>query len=310
MRGYMNWVEKYIKYCGFKMAPERFVRFVLVLGIIMLSFSLVMYFMVGLMACLSILIVLLIAELVLHMVLISVSNKRVSIAEEMLPDMLRLISSNLRAGIIPERAFLMSARTEFGPLSEQVREAGKCLVVGESIEKAFKIIPEKINSSVLRKTINLIVEGITKGGNLAPLLEHLAEDIKGSLMLRRDIKAQVTSYTMFIFLAIGIGSPILYGASLFLTETLIGLSEVLPTQTLQSGILSLSLAGVNLSAEFLFWYSIILMTVAAIFGGILIGLIQEGKELVGVKYIPILVALELGIFYVIKFKLLAAFVIF
>ena len=310
MRGYMNWVEKYIKYCGFKMAPERFVRFVLVLGIIMLSFSLVMYFMVGLMACLSILIVLLIAELVLHMVLISVSNKRVSIAEEMLPDMLRLISSNLRAGIIPERAFLMSARTEFGPLSEQVMEAGKCLVVGESIEKAFKIIPEKINSSVLRKTINLIVEGITKGGNLAPLLEHLAEDIKGSLMLRRDIKAQVTSYTMFIFLAIGIGSPILYGASLFLTETLIGLGEVLPTQTLQSGILSLSLAGINLSAEFLFWYSTILMIVAAIFGGILIGLIQEGKELVGVKYIPILVALELGIFYVIKFKLLAAFVIF
>ena len=306
----MNWVEKYIKYCGFKMAPERFVRFVLVLGIIMLSFSLVMYFMVGLMACLSILIVLLIAELVLHMVLISVSNKRVSIAEEMLPDMLRLISSNLRAGIIPERAFLMSARTEFGPLSEQVMEAGKCLVVGESIEKAFKIIPEKINSSVLRKTINLIVEGITKGGNLAPLLEHLAEDIKGSLMLRRDIKAQVTSYTMFIFLAIGIGSPILYGASLFLTETLIGLGEVLPTQTLQSGILSLSLAGINLSAEFLFWYSTILMIVAAIFGGILIGLIQEGKELVGVKYIPILVALELGIFYVIKFKLLAAFVIF
>lgn len=310
MKGYVKWVEEQIKFCNFKMAPERFIRFVLILAIVMLSFSIVMYFVSGLVACLSIIVVLFLAELFLHVVLMSVANKRAAIAEEMLPDVLRLISSNLRAGIIPERAFIMSARAEFGPLSEQIKEAGKSLVVGESIDKAFRVIPEKINSPILRKTINLVVEGVKKGGNLAPLLEHLAEDIKGSLMLRKDIKAHVTSYVMFIFLAIGVGSPILYAASIFLTETLIGLSEILPAETMQSGMLSFSLAGVNLTAGFVFWYSIVLMIVTAAFGGILIGLIQEGKEFAGVKYIPILTVLELGIFYAVKFQLLASFTVF
>ena len=310
MKRYVKWVENQLKYCNFKMPPERFIRFVLSLAIIMLSFSMGMYFFSGIIACISIIVVLFLAELFLHIVLMSVSNKRAAVAEEMLPDVLRLISSNLRAGIIPERAFIMSARAEFGPLSEQIKEAGKALIVGESIDKAFKIIPQKINSSLLRKTINLIVEGVKKGGNLAPLLEHLAEDIKGSLMLRKDIKAHVTSYTMFIFLAIGVGSPILYAASIFLTETLIGLSTILPTDTISSGMLSFSLVGVNLTADFIFWYSVVLMIVAAIFGGILIGLIQEGKEFAGVKYVPILTVLELGIFYAIKFQLLASFTIF
>jgi flagellar protein FlaJ len=310
MKGYVGWVEKYITYCGFKMEVEKFIRFVLILAIIMISFSIVIYFISGLVACLATLVILLISELFLHAVLVFVSNRRASIAEEMLPDVLRLISSNLRAGIIPERAFLMSARAEFGPLSEQIKEAGKALVVGEGIEKAFKIIPEKINSPVLRKTMNLIVEGVVKGGNLAPMLENLAEDIKSSLILRRDIKAHVNSYIMFIFMAIGIGSPILYAASTYLAETLIGLSEILPTQNLQTGMLSLSLSSVQLSPEFILGYTIALMLIAAIFGGLLIGLIQEGKEFAGVKYIPILIFLELGLFYFVKFKLLASFIIF
>jgi flagellar protein FlaJ len=305
MKGYLNWVEKYIKYCGFKMEPEKFVKFVLMLAIVMLSFSIVIYFISGVVACLSILVILVIAELFLHFILVFISNKRAHLTEEVLPDVLRLIASNLRAGILPEKALIMSARPEFGPLSEQIKEAGKCLVVGESIEKAFKVIPERINSPILRKTINLIIEGIVKGGNLAPLLENLAEDIKSSIMLKRDIRAHVTSYTMFILLAIGIGSPILYAASLFLTETLIKLTTILPTQTFQTGVLSISLAGINLSGDFIFWYSVILMIVAAIFGSILIGLIQEGKEFAGVKYIPFLVTVELAVFYFVKFKVLS-----
>ena len=132
-------------------------------------------------------------------------------------------------------------------IRDSIKKAGKCLVVGESIEKAFKIIPEGINSPILRKTVNLIVDGIVKGGNLAPLLENLAEDIKSSMMLRKDIKAHVATYTMFILLAVGIGSPILYATSLFLTETLMKLTTILPTQTLQAGTLSLSLGGITVS---------------------------------------------------------------
>lgn len=307
---YVRWVDKYIGYSGLKIKLEQFIKIAYLMPLIFIPLSILFYIFFGFFYCLLILSVLIILEFILHISLVSLSNKRTSIAEEMLPDALRLISSNLRAGIILERAFIESARPEFGPLSEQIKEAGKSLMLGKQIKESFEKIPKKINSSLLRKSVDLISDGITKGGNLAPLLDGLSDDIKSSLMLRKDIKAQVASYSMFILLALGIGAPLLYASSLFLVETLISLGTILPTETLQTGAISLSFSGINLSKEFLLNYSILLMSVSAILGGILIGLIREGKEFAGLKYAPVILILDLTLFYVIKFVLLASFAVF
>jgi len=249
-------------------------------------------------------------EEMLHLIVISLSKKRAALAEDVLPDALRLISSNLRAGIIPERAFMESARPEFGPLSIQIKEAGKAMMLGSQLKHAFMKIPEKIDSELLRKTIDLVAEGISRGANLASLLDGMADDIKSTSMLKKDIKAQVASYSMFIFLAIGIGAPILFSASLFLVETLIGLSTILPSQSLQAGGVKLAFGGITITKDFLLYYQIALMGVSSIFGSILMGLISEGKEFAGLKYIPILIGLNLSLFYVVKFVLLKSFAIF
>ncbi|OYT42689.1 MAG: hypothetical protein B6U88_02930, partial [Candidatus Aenigmarchaeota archaeon ex4484_56] len=261
-------------------------------------------------ACVITLIILVLTEFLIHFSLIHIAVKRADITEEILPDALRLISSNLRSGIMPEKAFLLSARPEFGPLNKQIKEAGKELIVGKKLEDAFRKIPEKINSKVLRRTIKLIEEGILKGGNIAPLLDGLADDIKSSMMLKKEIKAQVTSYIMFIFLAIGIGTPVLYAASSFLIETLIGLGEIMPTESFSTGMINLSISSINLSHDFLNYYFNILMAISSIFGGILIGLIQDGREVSGVKYIPVLLLLNFGIFYILKYVVLASFAVF
>jgi len=307
---YTKWVDKYIKYSGLKIELEKFVKIACFLPIFFISLGILLYILSGLFSLLIAMFILILLEVILHISLIFLANKRAAIAEEMLPDALRLISSNLRAGIIPEKAFIESARPEFGPLSEQIKEAGKSMMLGKEIKDALNRIPEKINSSLLRKTIILISEGIIKGGNLANLLDGLADDIKSSLMLKNEIRAQVTSYIMFIFLALGIGAPLLYASSLFLVETLIGLSELLPTQTLKAGAISLALSNINLSKEFLLYYSISLMCLSAIFGGILIGLVKEGKEIAGIKYIPVIIILDLSIFYIVKYIVLASFAVF
>ncbi len=307
---YTKWVDKYIKYSGLKIELEKFVKIACSLPIFFISLGILLYILLGIFSLLIAMFILILLEVILHISLIFLANKRAAIAEEMLPDALRLISSNLRAGIIPEKAFIESARPEFGPLSEQIKEAGKSMMLGKEIKDALNRIPEKINSSLLRKTIILISEGIIKGGNLANLLDGLADDIKSSLMLKNEIRAQVTSYIMFIFLALGIGAPLLYASSLFLIETLISLSEILPTQTLNAGVMSLALSNINLSKEFLLHYSISLMCLSAIFGGILIGLVKEGKEIAGIKYIPVIIILDLSIFYIVKYIVLASFAVF
>jgi MFS-type transporter involved in bile tolerance (Atg22 family) len=48
-------------------------------------------------------------------------------------------------------------------------------------------------------------------------------------------------------------------------------------------------------------YSILSLTVTSIFGGILIGLIQEGEEKAGLRYIPLLLLFSLSIFFLARF---------
>lgn len=299
-----------MKYGGLKIKVNDFLKLIAFFPTVLIPISFLLYLIFGLIGVVSGLATLIVVEAVIHISLVSLSNKRAAIAEEMLPDALRLISSNLRAGVIPEKAFIESARSEFGPLSEQIKEAGRAMMLGEPMNTAFNKIPEKIDSRLLRKTVSLISEGITKGGNLAHLLEGLAEDIKSSLMLRKDIAAQVMSYGMFIFLALGIGAPLLYASALFLMETLIGLGQIIPVEAMQHSAINLNLSSVNLTGEFLLNYSLLLMSLSAVFGGLLMGLIMSGKEFEGLKYIPILLLLDFGIFYVIKYVILASFAIF
>lgn len=300
----------YLKTSGLELPIGKFLKIVLVVPLVMVPVGIIAYLVFGAIGLLVSIGVLVLSEILIHMTIISLSKKRAALAEDMLPDALRLISSNLRAGVIPERAFIESARPEFGPLSLQIKEAGKALMLGSELKFAFMKIPDKIDSELLRKTINLVSEGIARGANLASLLDGLADDIKSTMLLKQDIKAQVASYSMFIFLAIGIGAPILFASSLFLVETLIGMGTLLPSQALQTGSIHLAFSGINLTKEFLLYYQIILMCVSSFFGSILMGLISEGKEYAGLRYIPILVGLNMGIFYFVKFVVMANFAVF
>ncbi|MGC9310171.1 MAG: type II secretion system F family protein [Candidatus Aenigmatarchaeota archaeon] len=307
---YPAWISKHLENSGLRIRPEKFVKTAISIPIILLPVAAVAQIFFGIKAAAAVLGLLALAELLLHLLVIYLSKKRASIVEEILPDALRLISSNLRAGIIPEKAFLESARPEFGPLSEQIREAGKALMLGNPIKIAFLRISEKIDSSLLKKTISLVIEGVTRGGNIASLLDGLADDLKSTSMLKKDIKAQVTAYSMFIFLAIGFGAPLLFASSLFLVETLIGLGTLMPSGTISTGGISLAFQSIDISKDFLLYFQISIMCISSIFGGILMGLISEGKEFSGLKYIPVLILLNMGIFYIVKFKLLASFAIF
>jgi len=57
---------------------------------------------------------------------------------------------------------------------------------------------------------------------------------------------------------------------------------------------------VSYSPDFLRFYSFSLLAVNSIFGSLLIGLLQEGNEKAGIKYIPILLLLNITIFIVSK----------
>jgi len=128
--------------------------------------------------------------------------------ENVLPDALLLVSANLKSGLSIEKAFLLSARDEFGPLAEELRQSAMEMFGGKPVDDALLEMEDRIKSELFKETLKLLVDGIESGGNTAELLESSADDIRASLELQEEISSNIRMYTIFILMAAMIGAPL------------------------------------------------------------------------------------------------------
>ena len=237
--------------------------------------------------------------------------------ESVLPDALQLVSSNMKSGLTTERALLMAARPEFGPLEIELRDASKRIMAGARIEDALNEIPKKIKSVTLERTIWLVSMGINSGGQIADLLIQLSDDLRDQIALKREISANISIYIMLIFFASAVGGPVLFGISSFIVEILTNQMETMPeinTSGLPGGMsggggVASMFSGdkETVSVEFVQTFVIILLFTNCLFAALTIGVINTGKEKDGIKYFPIILIVAFILFYAIRMVLAGMF---
>lgn len=232
------------------------------------------------------------------------SNARIAEIEMSLPDFLSLMGSNLRSGLTPDRAFILSVRKEFGPLEDEIDLAAKEIISGKSFNDAFIGMAKRINSEMFAKSVRLIIEGVNSGGDLADLLENTALDIRRFSAVRKEITATVRVYELFIVAAATVGAPLLYGVASFLVEIV---SEVKSGMDL-SGVAAASLPILGgtesvVPPEVVYMFSLAAISITAFFGALTAGVISKGKETETLVYIPIMLTVAMIIFFGIRYAL-------
>lgn len=227
--------------------------------------------------------------------------------EDAFPDFLELMSSNLRAGMTVDRALLLSSREEFAPLDQEIIKLGKDIVTGKEIERSLKEMAERINSEKIRKTLLLIISGIRSGGNLATILEETAVNMRERSFVERRSSSNVLMYVIFIFFAIAVGAPVLFGLSSVLVEILTKLLSNIPQVDASTVRLPFTLTQINVSTSFITYFSITFLIVINVLGSFVLGLVGKGEEKAGLKYVIPLIAMSLTIFFIVKIFLASYF---
>jgi len=298
-----------LEYCDIKTDYDKFIGFFFLFGLgIAAVFAVYLTILLSLSTIMTIAafgVTYLLIEVAVYAWLVLKSSAKARFAEDVLPDALMMMSMNIKAGLTTDRALLESARPEFGPLEVEIRRAGKQMLAGKDTRHALLEIPKRIRSKTLARTVDLIVEGIESGGELADLLQQTAEDIQATKMTQNEVKANVMMYAIFIFFAAGIGAPLLFGISTYLVQVLssqyahFNISDAAVAANSVQG-LHLMQARITVGEGFLFFFAIASLTITAIFGGLIIGLVKDGEEKQGVKYIPMLLAVSLLVFFVVR----------
>ena len=231
---------------------------------------------------------------------------RIKKMENAFPDFLQLMASNLRAGMPADQALLMSARKEFDPLDKEIAKLGKELMTGRSIEIAMLDFAERTHSQKIKRTISLIISGLKSGGNMAVLLEETAARTRERYFIQNRAASNVLMYVIFIFAALTIGAPGLFGLSTVLVKVLTDILSTIPA-TPASASMPFTLSSIELPVSFIIYFSIAFIIAIDILGAFILGLVTKGKEREGVRYIIPIIAVSLTVFFVIRFILLEYF---
>ncbi|MBU0661977.1 type II secretion system F family protein [Candidatus Micrarchaeota archaeon] len=296
-------------YLGIDISERRFVGFLLVFGLALsvgISLNTYLFFGISFIVAFPFFFVLFVAGTYLWLSIAAESKGK--FVETILPDALQLIASNIKAGLTTERALLVSARSEFGPLEIELRATGSRIMAGMPLEQALSYIPTKIKSKTLERLIWLISKGIESGGQIADLLTHLADDLREQNSIKDEIAANISMYIMLIFFSAAIGAPMLFGISSFIVQILVVQTSQIPQFDASmfegtgggAGLAGLAGGGSVISADFVIFFAMVSIVVTSIFASLTIGVINTGKEKGGAKFIPVLLSISFVLFFVIR----------
>src|SRR3989338_11338615 len=100
-----------------------------------------------------------------YLSILFVVDKKARFIEASLPDALQLMASNLRAGMTPERALILSSRPEFGPLKFEIDIVGRKVTLGKNTGLALMEMAKRVHSKRLVRAVELINSGLDSGGS-------------------------------------------------------------------------------------------------------------------------------------------------
>lgn len=261
------------------------------IGMIFFNIAIELFFFISVL-------VFLVFEIFVFGLLMVTANNRIAIIESSLPDFLSIMASNIKSGLTYDRALLLSARREFGPLSKEIDRTAKEALTGKPLADSLLSMTDRVHSELLSKTVRLIVEGVNSGGNLADLLENTSYDIRRFASMRQEVSATVMSYQLFMVAAACFGAPLIYAVTTFLLKIISTTKSRIAASAGEMAFLPMfQSTASSLSPETVYLFSIAAIMVTALFGAFAIGVIGKGKESEGYPYFPIMLICALTVFF-------------
>ena len=225
-------------------------------------------------------------------------------AEKVLPDALQAIASHLGAGFTLDKALYYSARKELGILADEFKATSRKITSGIPVHKALLEIPKHIKSKTIEKVIWLISEGIRTGGEISSILVELSADLRRRHTIKAETKANISIYALLILFAAALAAPALMGISTFIVEVTAArtMSFTLPKKLPPNieNVAFIGIPGQGINPEFVISFSILVVIIGTFFASFTLGIINTGREVNGLKYLPILLIAAISLFLLVR----------
>ncbi|MBM3282154.1 MAG: type II secretion system F family protein [Candidatus Diapherotrites archaeon] len=210
--------------------------------------------------------------------------------EDVLPDFLLLVAGNIRAGMTSFSAFKSSTRPEFGALSDEIRTVTTRALGTESFGNVLSGVSARIKSKSLSETVRFFLQAVRSGGKIAQILESTSADLRRTQDLKKELVSNTKTYVIFVGFVMVIATPLLMAVSVEFVSliTRIQTQNAFLTESAASTSAGFLGGKLSISPSFLESIAYVLLFGNALLAGIFMGVIGEGKPLLGLRYSPLL----------------------
>ncbi len=231
--------------------------------------------------------------------------------ETALPDFLLLVSANIKAGMPLDQAMYHAAKPEYGLMAIEVQDIIKRSFSGESLENSLDMLAERFDSRIFKRTILLIKQASATGGEVAAVLERTSQEVRNTLLIKKEVAASLILYEIFILFAAIAGTPFLFAVSGKLIEVFEKTPVISTIPQSTSGFAGqlpgIGFTGVVISSTEFFYFTILTILITSLFSSFIVGIIRKGTKNEGIKYFPFVLGASYVMFALVNLGLNAVF---
>ncbi len=217
-------------------------------------------------------------------------NRWRSKIDDNIPNMLADIAGSVRSGFNITRALEISAETDYGPLTEQLKIDKVQLSWGRTFEQVMRGQVKRVDSQLAKRTFTSLAQASASGGNIQDVLDAIQRHTSELHQIEKETQNALRPYVATIYIAVGIFLAI----SVVLIDTFFTQIFASSAKVGQGASIFAGLGGLNIGALKQAFLQMGLME--SVFGGLGAGKLGEASFAAGFKHVIILAVVNIVVF--------------
>ena len=227
-----------------------------------------------------------------------VRKRRLKAIQREMPDFLDRMASVNEAGVTVVQSLERLARSDLGPISEELRRTWRDVQWGASLREALHGFERRAQAPMVSRAVTLVTNAVAASGDISPVLRIAANEAQDSRRLVRERRQEMLTYLVVIYISFVVFLGIVVALTLAFIPAVeaasqssaIGSGEVRGVST---GVFS-GLSTVDTAAyELLFFHT---ASIQAVCSGLVAGQLGEGRVFDGLKHAVVLLAASYALF--------------
>jgi flagellar protein FlaJ len=220
-------------------------------------------------------------------------QKRIRKAEDAFPELLRDLAQAKRAGLSLIDAVSLTAEGEYGLLTDGIRAISTQLTWGVPFEDALRIFAKHYPTRVIKRSIEMIIEGYKTGGEVGEVLKIAADDVMELKSLEKRRIGDMGPYVMICYATFFVFLGVLLVLYQTFIPTMVEAAQAV-AEAGAGGRGGVMIKAVNVEMlKMLFFHCAVIQGICS---GLVAGKLGEGKIIAGLRHAVVMALAAFGLF--------------